>query len=371
MSQDFYETLGVSKSATQDEIKKAYRKAAHKYHPDKTKGDKELETKFKLANNAYEVLGDKKKREHYDRFGSNYDKVNNAGSGFGFDGVQFDFGNAGGGFGGMEDVFDSFFGGSRGGQSRRRGASPTKQTRGADIQMNVSVTLEQVAEGFKKDIKYKHKVECKICNGKGFEPGTNSKKCPTCNGKGRVYNRVDTIFGIIQQETVCATCEGRGKVYDHKCGECSGHGFTEKTEEIEVDIPAGIRNGDRVRVAGKGDAGYRGGEVGDLILHITVKPHDSLQREDIDITSVVEIEYLDLLLGTRVDVYTVWGEVEVSVPQFTAPEGKLRLKGQGLPKLNNSKVKGDHYIKLKIKMPKKMNSDDVATLSEIRKKMKK
>jgi molecular chaperone DnaJ len=369
MSADYYAVLGVPKNATQDEIKKAYRKKAHQFHPDKNPNNPEAEAQFKEVNNAYEVLGDDKKRANFDRFGDNYQNVNNAGSGFGFDGVQFDFQDfAGGGFGGgIDDIFDSFFGGQpKGRRQQQPGASRAK---GVDLEMSIELSLEDVASGAKKVMEYDHKTKCEYCEGKGYEPGSKMKTCTTCTGKGKVHNRVDTIFGVIQQESICPTCEGLGKVPEKECSHCAGKGFQAKREKLEVDIPVGVNTGDRVKVMGKGQAGYRGSEPGDLYLRVTIQTHEKLRRENMDVYSTATINYLDFILGTKIDIYTVWGEVEVQVPRFTNPEGKLRLREQGMPKLNNPAKRGDHYVELKIKMPETLSSADLLTLSDIRKKM--
>lgn len=363
---DFYEVLGVPRSATQEEIKKAYRKLAHKYHPDKNPGDAPSEAKFKEINNAYEVLSDPKKRENYNRFGQNYEKVNQAGQGFDFGGVQFDFGNGGGSFDDLNDVFETFFGGGFGPAGRRSRAQTSSRQRGVDVEIPLEMTLEEAAAGAKKTFNYEHNVSCGLCEGKGFEPGSKVTTCGTCKGQGRVYQRVETIFGVIQQETVCPTCDGSGQNFEKQCSKCKGKGFNKESEELEVEIPVGVDTGDKVRVAGKGQAGYRGSQPGDLYLVVKIKSHTYLQRENQDITSTIEVGYLDLLLGARVDVYTVWGEVEVQIPALTNPEGKLRLKGQGMPKLNNQSLKGDHYLKIKVKMPKKLTGEQMESLQRLR-----
>lgn len=368
MATDYYELLGVSRTASQDEIKKAYRKLAHKYHPDKNPGDSASETKFKEINNAYEVLGDAQKRGNFDRFGQNYSNVNNAGAGFGFDGVQFDFQDfAGNGGGGFEDVFESFFGGNF--SKRRAGQTTSVRSKGVDIEMPIELTLEEIASGAKKTVEFEHKVRCAHCSGNGAEPGTKLKTCTTCKGKGKVYNRVETIFGVIQQEVVCPTCDGNAKIPEKDCHVCAGKGFTSKIETLEIEVPVGVSSGDRIKVSGKGQAGYKGSEAGDLYLRVGQKIHTKMRREGIDIYSISEVNYLDFLLGTKIDVYTVWGEVEVQVPRFTNPEGKLRLREQGMPKLNMPGKKGDHYVELKIKMPKEINSADMVTLAGIRSKL--
>ena len=363
---DYYELLGVSKSASQDEIKKAYRKLAHKYHPDKNPDNKEAEAKFKEINNAYEVLGDAQKRKNYDRMGpagANFAGGMNQGFG-GFDGVQFDFNN----MGGMEDindVFETFFGGNFGG---RRGRTQNSRKKGVNIEMPIKITLEEAAVETEKKFTYKHNTKCTHCEGKGAEPGTKINTCKTCKGSGRVYQRVDTFFGTIQQETVCPTCNGTGQEFEKVCTVCKGTGYNEENEEIEIKIPAGVNNGDKVRVVGKGQAGYQGSQPGDLYLVIQIDPHKKLSRVGEDINSSIEVNYIDLILGSKVDVYTVWGDVEISIPPLTNPEGKLRIKNQGMPKLNNSSVKGDHFVNLKVKMPEKLTKEEIEVLEKIRDK---
>ncbi len=367
---DPYEILGVSRNATLDEIKKAYRKLAHQYHPDKNPGDKKAEEKFKEINNAYQILSDPQKRANYDRFGSFSQGFGSTGNGF--DNVDFNFNNfRGTGFEDLSDVFESFFGvdfGSAFGGSRTRSKATSSRNKGVDIQMQIDLTLEEAARGVKKTIKYKHKTKCDRCGGNGAEPGSKLKTCPTCKGSGRVYRRIETVFGVIQQEAICPTCEGTGKIPEQPCTKCGGKGYLEIEENLEVDIPVGVSDGDKIRIAGKGEAGYRGSQPGDLYLLVNIKPHKYLTRDGMDIISTVEINYFDLLLGARIDVYTVWGDTEVRIPPMTDPSSKLRLKGKGMPKLNNTSVCGDHYIKIKVKMPQNISKEDLSKLEEIRKR---
>lgn len=369
---DPYEILGVSRNATQEEIKKAYRKLAHKYHPDKNPGDKQAEEKFKQINNAYEILSDPEKKANYDRFGHmyngstgfNYSRANN-----GFAGVDFNFDDfRTASFEDLSDIFESFFGTSFK-SSRYTREDSFSRTKGVDLQIPITLTLEEVATGTKKTIKYKRKTKCDRCNGKGTEPGTELKVCPTCKGVGRIYQRMETIFGIIQQESVCPTCNGTGRIPEKACVKCGGKGYIELEENLQVDIPPGLSDGDKVRVAGKGEAGYRGSQPGDLYLLVKIQPHEQLTRDELDIYSTVEVNYFDLLLGTQLKVYTVWGNTEITIPQFTNPNDKLRIKGKGLPKLNNPNVVGDHYLRLKVKMPKNLTKEDLVKISEIRRKL--
>lgn len=367
---DLYQVLGVNKDTSSDEIKKAYRKLAHKYHPDKTHGDKDLETKFKEVNNAYEILGDTKKRANYDKFGTteqpNFGNTGNMGNtgNSGFDGFSGSVNVSDFGFDGIGDVFEAFFGGG----SPFGGVRSEKQSvrRGIDLESIINITLEEAAAGVVKKVEHKHNVKCDLCEGLGFEKGSGVKTCVTCHGKGRVYQRVQTIFGVVQQEVVCPTCEGLGKIYEKKCSKCIGKGFNRISEELEIKIPSGVSTTDRIRVSGKGEAGYKGSSAGDLYLAINILPHKLFKRENLDISSVAEIDYLDLLLGTKLEVATVWGNVEINVPELTAPDGKLRLKNQGMPKLNNPNIKGDHYLNIKVKMPSKLTDKQRKLITEIK-----
>jgi len=367
-TKDFYELLGVSKSATADEIKKAYRKLAHQYHPDKNPDNKEAEEKFKEINNAYEVIGDAKKRANYDRFGS--ERYTQAGGpsqagGFGRDdfGFGFDFNfNEGSPFGDLNDVFEQMFG-----FGNKRGGTESRRS-GVNIEREIELTLEEIANGVTKTFSYTHNAVCDKCSGKGNEPGTDFKTCHTCKGAGRVFTRQSTIFGIVQQESVCPTCAGAGKEFMKACTKCTGRGFTQVSEEIQIPIPAGINDSQKIKVTGKGEAGYRGSTAGDLLLNVRIRKHPSLVRVEDNIESDLEITVFDLLLGCKRDVYTVWGDVEVEIPPLTAPDGKLRLKSQGIPKISNPSVRGDHYINIRPKMPKSLSSEQIQMLEQVRNK---
>jgi len=364
---DLYQLLGVSKDASQDEIKKAYRKLAHQYHPDKNPDNKESETKFKEINNAYEVLGDAQKRQNYDRFGNSENSAGPGPGGFA-GGQEFNFNNGGSPFEDLNDVFESFFGSGFGGT--RNNTKTTSRQKGVDIEMQLQITLEESASGVEKTFQYKHNTICKHCSGKGHEPGTKVTTCPTCRGNGRVYQRMETIFGTIQQETTCPTCAGVGKIFEKACSVCDGKGYNQEVEELDIKVPVGVDTGDRVRVTGKGQAGYQGSQSGDLYLIIQVTANKNLIRDGQDIISTIEINYFDLLLGISIDAYTVWGTVEVEIPALTSPEGKLRIKGKGMPKLNNSNVKGDHFLKIKVKMPEKLSTQQKEVLINVRDKSK-
>jgi molecular chaperone DnaJ len=369
MAKDLYEVLGVSKDADIAQIKKAYRTLAHKYHPDKNPDNKDAEAKFKEVNSAYQVLGDPQKRAQYDQMGS----VGGNGGFGGFPGVGnqgFDFNFGGGrGFEDLNDVFETFFGGATTG-ARRGGTKTSSRRKGIDIEMDLKLTLEEAAMGVDKEFDLKHNVVCDHCGGEGNEPGTKFKSCPTCKGNGKVYQRIQTFFGVVQQETVCPTCQGHGKVFEQACSICAGDGYRVKTETVKVKIPAGIDTGDRIRVSGKGQAGYRGSLAGDLYLLVEIQNHPSLTRDGLDIYTEVEVTYLDVLLGASVDIDTVYGKMEVKVPELTKPGTKLRIKAKGMPKLNNTSQVGDQFVKINVKMPAKLNKEQTAILQKLRSELK-
>lgn len=363
---DPYQILNVAKTATQEEIKRAYRKLAHQHHPDKNEGSKVAEEKFKEINGAYEILGDEQKRSQYDKF-ENYGGNQGSGGGFGDFGFDYSMFNNSGFSDGMNmdsinDILNSMFGG---------GGRKTEQQRetvrnGVSIEVQIDVTLEDVALGTTKKVNYKHTCKCESCTGKGFEPGSKFNNCPTCKGRGRVLERRETLFGVIQHEIDCPTCEGLGKIYEKQCRLCKGKGFEEKNDEIEVKIPTGVNTGDRLRIREKGHTGYRGGKSGDLYINFNVQDHKIFTREGLDIKCVVEIGYFDLILGVSIEVPTVYGDVAVNIPPLTKPSQTLKLTGQGLVKHDQKNIKGDHYITFVVNMPKKLSNEQFSMLSRIR-----
>lgn len=343
---DYYDVLGVGKSADATEIKKAYRKLAMKYHPDKNQGDKEAEEKFKEINEAYEVLSDETKRRNYDQFG--HEGVN--GQGFGGAG-----GFGGQGFGGFDDIFGDIFGDmfgggfSSGGRQRRRGPE-----RGADIKQRVSISFEEAAFGKKIQVKINRSEECDECHGSGAKPGTSKKTCPTCNGSGQVQSVQRTPFGNIASTRTCSTCNGEGEVIESPCSKCHGKGSIRKTKTIEVDIPAGIDEGQMIKLSGQGELGSRGGPRGDLYIEVNVKSHQLFTREGYDVYLEMPITFAQATLGDKIQVPTLDGKVEYEIPEGTQTGTVFRLKGKGIPKLR-SNVRGDQYVKVIVEIPKKLN----------------
>jgi molecular chaperone DnaJ len=349
MSKDFYAILGVPKTASEAEIKQAYRKLSRELHPDKHKGDKDKEAKFKEVNEAYEVLSDPKKKEAYDRFGSAdgnpFQGGFNGGSGFsgfgGFDPSSF----AGGDF---ADIFESFFGG--GGGRRKREAD----TRGRSIEAEITIAFVDAVRGMEQELSLRTWIRCTECDGAGSSKGSKMKSCTTCNGTGAVTRTTSSLFGMIRQNVLCETCRGSGKVPENPCKECNGEGRKQGKKTVTVRVPAGIDDGQTLRIVGEGEAGRQGGDAGDLLVHIRVKPDARFVREGDDIRSTVMIPVVDAVLGTTIEVETVHGKVDVSIPAGTQPKQILRIKGKGMPVLNTSRA-GDHYVTVEVEVPTKLS----------------
>lgn len=351
---DYYDVLGVGKSADATEIKKAYRKLAMKYHPDKNPGDKEAEEKFKEINEAYEVLSDETKRRNYDQFG--HEGVN--GQGFGGAG-----GFGGQGFGGFDDIFgdifgDMFGGGFGGGRPRRRGPE-----RGADMKQRINISFEEAAFGKKVQVKINRSEECEECHGSGAKPGTSKKTCPTCNGSGQVQSVQRTPFGNIASTRTCTECNGEGEVIDSPCTKCHGKGSIRKTKTIEVDVPAGIDDGQMIKLSGQGELGTRGGPRGDLYIEVNVDSHSIFTREGYDVYLEMPITFAQATLGDKIQVPTLDGKVEYEIPEGTQTGTVFRLKGKGIPKLR-SNIRGDQYVKVTVEIPKKLNDKQKELVKE-------
>lgn len=354
---DYYDILGVAKGADAQEIKKAYRKQAMKYHPDRNPGDQESEEKFKEVSEAYEILSDENKRRNYDQFG--HEGVNGQG---GFGGQGF----GGQGFGGFEDIFgdifgDMFGGGFGGGRPRRRGPE-----RGADIRQNVTISFEEAAFGKNISIKLNRSEECDECHGSGAKPGTSKKTCPTCNGSGEVRTVQRTPFGNVASSRPCTACEGEGEVVESPCSKCSGKGSTRKVKTIEVDIPAGIDDGQMIKLSGQGEIGSKGGPRGDLYIAVSIQPHPLFTREGNDIYFDMPITFVQATLGDEIEVPTLDGKVKYTVPEGTQTGTVFRLREKGIPRLRGN-TRGDQYIKVVVDTPKKLNDKQKDILREFAK----
>lgn len=348
---DYYEVMGVPKNASDDEIKKAYRKLAKKYHPDLNPGDKEAEAHFKEVNEAYEVLSDKEKKARYDQFGHA--------------GVDPNFGGGAGGspFTGdidFGDIFNSFFGGGFGGARR---SNPNAPRRGNDAEAVVNISFEEAAKGCKKNISY-HKIEtCPDCGGSGAEKGTSAASCPQCGGTGQVHVSQRTPFGVVQTSRSCDRCGGTGRVIEHPCKVCNGTGSTRKQRTIEVNIPAGVDNDQILNVRGQGDAGRNGGPAGDLQVYVNVRPHPIFERKGNDIWCEMPITFVQAALGAEVTVPTIDGRVSYQVREGTQPGDVFKFKGKGIPYING-RGRGDQYVRVVVEVPKNLSQKQKDVLKE-------
>ncbi len=358
MAHDYYQLLGVERSASADDIKKAYRKLSKELHPDKHKGDKDAEQKFKDVNQAYEALSNPEKRRMYDQFGSTQGG-GGGGPGAGFGGFDFS-GFQGGDRVDFSDLFESFFGGQGG---RGGGGARRKQQRGEDREIRVSVEFAEAVTGTEKTLRIKRLVTCERCSGNGAEPGANVVTCGECGGTGQVTRTAQSFFGVIQQAVVCPRCDGSGKVPEKPCRDCSGEGRLQKTDDVTVQVPAGIDTGQTLRLRGYGDAGRRGTESGDLYVHVEVRPDPRFEREGADIRSTLELPAVDAILGTEIPVQTVTGPVTLTVPAGTQPGQVFRMKGKGMPVLNDT-ARGDHYVSVKVEIPHKLSRKEKELLEE-------
>ena len=343
---DYYEVLGVSRGASDDEIKKAYRALAKKYHPDMNPGDKEAEVKFKEASEAYAVLSDADKRRQYDQFGH----------------AAFD-GGAGGGAGGfdfsgmdMGDIFGDIFG-DLFGTGRSRGRANNGPMKGANIRTSVRITFEEACFGTEKEIELTLKDECNTCHGTGAKPGTSAETCSKCGGKGQVVFTQQSLFGMVRNVQACPDCRGTGKIIKEKCPDCYGSGYVSNKKKIQISIPAGIDNGQSVRIRDKGEPGVNGGPRGDLLVEVIVSRHPIFQRSDMDIYSTVPISFAQAALGGEIRINTVDGDVMYDVKAGTQTDTRVRLRGKGVPSLRNKSVRGDHYVTLVVQVPTSLNKE--------------
>lgn len=345
---DYYEVLGVDKNADDATIKKAYRQLAKKYHPDMNPGDKEAEVKFKEASEAYAVLSDPDKRRQYDQFGHAAFEGGAGGGAGGFGGFDFNGADMGDIFG---DIFGDLFGGSRG---RRANNGPMQ---GANLRTQVRVTFEEAVFGCEKEIELTLKDECTSCHGTGAKPGTSPVTCPKCGGKGQVVYTQQSMFGMVQNVRPCPDCNGTGKIIKEKCPDCYGTGYIASKKKISVSIPAGIDNGQSIRLRGKGEPGVNGGPRGDLLVEVIVARHPIFQRQDMNIYSTAPISFATAALGGTVRIKTVDGEVEYDVKAGTQTDTRVRLKGKGVPSLRNKSTRGDHYVTLVVQVPTDLSKD--------------
>jgi molecular chaperone DnaJ len=347
MTKDYYNTLGVEKGASKEEIKKAYKNLAKKYHPDLNK-DSTASDKFKEINEAASVLGDDQKRAQYDQYGSDF---SNMGGGQG----GFDFSNMGGGFSDFGDIFDMFFGGRR---KSRRGP-----TRGSDLRYDMEITLEEAAKGFKKELRIPKLVQCSDCKGTGAKKASDTITCPQCHGTGTVNRSQRTPFGMFQSTVACNKCNGEGKIIKNPCKSCDGTGVVKDTTKVKVQVPAGVDTGNKVRVSGEGEAGMKGGPSGDLYIVIHVKPHKIFQRDQNDIYTEVPLSFSQACLGDEILVPTLSGETKIKIPSGTQTNTVFRLKDKGIPSLRGYGT-GDEHVKVIVQVPTKLSKKQKELLKE-------
>ena len=356
---DYYEVLGLQKGASEDEIKKAFRKMAMKYHPDRNPGDKEAEEKFKEVNEAYSILSDPDKKDKYDRFG--FAGVDPSAGGAGFGG----FGGAG--FGGFEDIFGDLFGGMfGGGGSARRRNGPMK---GKDLQKAIEIPFEEAAFGAKKTIKLNKYVKCEDCRGSGAAQGTSKKTCPHCNGTGQVKTTQRTPFGMFQNVTSCDNCKGTGEIVEKPCPKCGGLGKYKKEVKVSVDIPAGVDNDSVISLRGQGGPGVNGGPDGDLYIIISVKPHKLFKRNGNDLYLDIPISFSQAALGDDIEVPTLTERVKYKVPAGTQPGTTFRLKGKGITSHIRGTRTGDLYVTVKLEVPTKLTAKQKKAVENMSKEL--
>jgi molecular chaperone DnaJ len=355
---DYYEILGVSKSASADEIKKSYRKVAMQYHPDRNPGDKAAEEKFKEAAEAYEILSDQDKRAQYDRFG--HAGVGGAGGRGGSGGMNMDdiFNQFGDIFG--DDLFGSFFGGGQRGGGRQRG----RGTRGSNLRIKLKLNYEEIAKGVSKNIKVKKYVSCTTCSGSGAKDKNSTQTCSTCGGNGQVRRVQNTFLGQMQTVATCSDCNGEGSTVTAKCGACKGDGRVYGEETVSIDIPAGVQEGMQLNVSGKGNAGERGGSNGDLIILIEEETHKELYREGNNVAYELHLSFTDAVFGIQAEVPTIDGRAKIKIPAGTQSGKIFRLKGKGFPSVN-SYEKGDQLVQVSIWTPQQLSAEEKAALEKL------
>ena len=348
---DYYEVLGITKGAGEDEIKKAYKKMARKYHPDLNPGDKEAEEKFKEVNEAYEVLSDPNKKARYDQYGHAGVDPNFGAGGAGFDG-SFDFGDLG-------DIFGSFFGGGFGGGGRR--TNPNAPQRGESIRMSLTISFEEAAFGCEKEVTVDRMEQCGTCHGNGCAPGTSPEVCPDCHGSGQVQVRRQTPMGVFASTSPCPKCGGKGQIIHQPCKDCHGTGFARKRKTIQASIPAGIDNGQTISIRGQGNAGKNGGPAGDLLITITIRPHELFRREGTSVLCEAPITFAQAVLGAELEIPTIDGKVKYDLPEGTQTGSVFRLRGKGIPVLNG-RGRGDQYVTVNVETPRNLTREQKEAL---------
>jgi len=356
---DYYEVLGVGKTSSAEEIKKAYRKVAMQYHPDRNPGDKAAEEKFKEAAEAYEILSDNDKKAQYDRYGhagvSGNGRGGFSGGGMNMDDIFSQFGDV---FG--DDLFGSFFGGGQ----RRGGGQRSRGIRGSNLRIKLKLTYEEIAKGVNKNIKVKKYVSCSTCGGNGAKDKSSIQTCSTCGGSGQVRKVQNTFLGQMQTVTTCPTCSGEGTTITSKCGTCKGEGRVFNEETVSIDIPAGVVEGMQLNISGKGNAGERGGSPGDLIILIEEEPHKELQREGLNVVYDLHISFTDAVFGIQTEVPTIDGRAKIKIPAGTQSGKIFRLKGKGFPNVN-SYEKGDQLVHINVWTPQHVSSEEKAMLDKL------
>jgi molecular chaperone DnaJ len=354
MARDYYEILGISRDADKEEIKRAYRRLARKYHPDVNK-ETGAEERFKEINRAYEVLSEPEMRARYDRFG---EAGVAAGAGVGFQDI--------GDMGGFADIFESFFSGfgGMGGQTRTRRSGPV---RGDDLRLDLKLDFKEAIFGGEKEIRISHLETCEVCSGSGAKPGTRPRTCSTCSGSGQVRRATRTPFGSFTQVSTCPTCNGTGQMIEEKCDTCGGNGVHQVTKKLKITIPAGVDNGTRLRISGEGDAGQRNGPAGDLYVYLFVNEDSEFRRDSINILSEIKISYLQAILGCRLEVNTVDGAVELVIPAGTQPNTVMTLENHGVPRLGNPVSRGDHLLTVLIDIPARITPEERELLEKLAK----
>ncbi len=350
---DYYEVLGIQKGASEDEIKKAYRKMAKQYHPDLHPGDKEAEANFKEVNEAYSVLSDADKKARYDQYGHAGVDPNMGGGGFGSGFGGFDFGDIG-------DIFGSFFGGG----SSSRGRSKNAPQRGQDIEVELTISFEESAFGCKKDVSFKRIEKCPDCSGSGAQKGTTAETCSTCHGTGQVKVTQRTPFGVMQSSRACESCRGTGKIIKTPCTNCRGTGYIRVSKTIEVSVPEGISDGQRISLRGEGDHGRNGGPSGDLLIYINVRPHRIFERGGNNLYCEIPISFTEAALGATIKVPTLEDDVEFVIPEGTQNGTAFRVRGKGMPSVRNPKNKGDIEFTVAIEVPRNLDNRQKDLLRE-------